>query len=173
MVLRFGLSSSLMWGLFISYHTGGSEIWSVKLPDVRFVLYLTIQVVLRFGLSSSLMWGLYYNLPYRWFWDLVCQAPWCEVCIISYHTGGSEIWSVKLPDVRFCLDGFLQQNNSMWLQLQVFNLTLQLGNEFYLFVSHGGMNDRGSTCKFRNARSAFRNLHMDPLSFIPPWEPNK
>ena len=26
-----------------------------------------------------------------------------------------------------------------------------LGIEFYLFVSHGGMNDRGSTCKFRNA----------------------
>ena len=24
-----------------------------------------------------------------------------------------------------------------------------------MFVSHGGMNDRGSTCKFRNARSAF------------------
>ena len=43
-----------------------------------------------------------------------------------------------------------------------------LGIEFYLFVSHGGMNDRGSTCKFRNARSAFRNLHVDPLSFIPP-----
>ena len=41
-----------------------------------------------------------------------------------------------------------------------------LGIEFYLFVSHGGMNDRGSTCKFRNARSAFRNLHVDPLSFI-------
>ena len=32
-----------------------------------------------------------------------------------------------------------------------------LGIEFYLFVSHGGMNYRGSTCKFRNARSAFRN----------------
>ena len=43
-----------------------------------------------------------------------------------------------------------------------------LGIEFYLFVSHGGMNDRGSMCKFRNARSAFRNLHVDPLSFIPP-----
>ena len=27
-----------------------------------------------------------------------------------------------------------------------------LGIEFYLFVSHGGMNDRGSTCIFRNAR---------------------
>ena len=39
---------------------------------------------------------------------------------------------------------------------------------FFLFVSHGGMNDRGSTNKFRNARSAFRNLHVDPLSFIPP-----
>ena len=43
-----------------------------------------------------------------------------------------------------------------------------LGIEFYLFVSHGGMNDRGSTCKFRNARSAFRNLNVDPPSFIPP-----
>ena len=45
-----------------------------------------------------------------------------------------------------------------------------LGIEFYLFVSHGCMNDRGSTCKIRNARSAFRNLHVDPLdlSFIPP-----
>ena len=48
-----------------------------------------------------------------------------------------------------------------------------LRNEFYLFVSHGGMNDRGSTCKFRNAQRAFQNLHVDPLSFIPPWETNK
>ena len=50
---------------------------------------------------------------------------------------------------------------------------LYLGIEFYLFVSRGGMNDRGPTCKFHNARSAFRNLHVDPLSFIPPWETNK
>ena len=35
------------------------------------------------------------------------------------------------------------------------------------------MNDKGSTFKFRNARSAFRNLQVDPLSFIPPWETNK
>ena len=48
------------------------------------------------------------------------------------------------------------------------NSYIYLRIEFYLFVSHGGMNDRGSTCKFRNARSAFRNLHVDPLSFIPP-----
>ena len=26
--------------------------------------------------------------------------------------------------------------------------------------------DRWSTCKFRNARSAFRNLHVDPLSLL-------
>ena len=38
--------------------------------------------------------------------------------------------------------------------------------EFYLFVSNSGMKDGGSTCKFRNARSAFRNLHMDPVSII-------
>ena len=44
---------------------------------------------------------------------------------------------------------------------------LYLGIEFYLFVSHGGMNDRGSTCKFRNARSPFRNLDVDPcLSYL-------
>ena len=42
-----------------------------------------------------------------------------------------------------------------------------------MFVSHGCMNYRGSTCKLRNARSAFRNLHVYPLSFIPPWERNK
>ena len=28
----------------------------------------------------------------------------------------------------------------------------QLGIEFYLFVSHSGMKDRGSMCKFGNAR---------------------
>ena len=42
---------------------------------------------------------------------------------------------------------------------------LHLEIEFYLFVSHGGMNYRGSTCKFRNARSAFRNLHVDPVFY--------
>ena len=39
-----------------------------------------------------------------------------------------------------------------------------LGIEFYLFVLMKVWSDRGSTCKFRNARSAFRNLHVDPLS---------
>ena len=32
---------------------------------------------------------------------------------------------------------------------------ISLGIEFYLFVSHGGMNDRGYTCKFRISQSAF------------------
>ena len=52
--------------------------------------------------------------------------------------------------------------------LRVSGRVVYLELEFYLFVSHGGMNYRGSTCKFRNARSAFRNLHVDPLSFISP-----
>ena len=46
---------------------------------------------------------------------------------------------------------------------------LQLWIEFYLLVSHSCMKDRGYMYKhdkFRNAQSAFRNLHMDPLSFI-------
>ena len=33
--------------------------------------------------------------------------------------------------------------------------------------------DRGSTCKFRKALCALQNLHVNPLSFIPPWETNK
>ena len=37
----------------------------------------------------------------------------------------------------------------------------------------GGMKDRGSTCKFRNERSVFRNLHVDQLSFIIQWDRNK
>ena len=36
-----------------------------------------------------------------------------------------------------------------------------------------GMKDRGSTCKFRNERRAFRNLHVNQLSFIILWERNK
>ena len=32
-------------------------------------------------------------------------------------------------------------------KLKYFTLHIVLGIEFYLFVSHGGMNDRGSTCK--------------------------
>ena len=30
-----------------------------------------------------------------------------------------------------------------------------------MIVSHGGMKDRGSTCKFRKALRALRNLQMD------------
>ena len=35
---------------------------------------------------------------------------------------------------------------------------LHLGIDFYFFVSHNGMKDRGSTCNFRNERSAFRQF---------------
>ena len=43
----------------------------------------------------------------------------------------------------------------------------QLGIEFYLFVSHGGMNDRGSTCKFRNAR--IQSLYLYSIKIVPFW----
>ena len=42
-----------------------------------------------------------------------------------------------------------------------------------MFVSHGGMKDGGSTCKFQKALRALWNLHMDPLSFIPKWKFSK
>ena len=43
----------------------------------------------------------------------------------------------------------------------------QLGIEFYLFVSHGGMNDRGSTCKFRNAQ--IQSLYLYSIKIVPFW----
>ena len=42
-------------------------------------------------------------------------------------------------------------------------LSINIRIEFYLFVSHEGLKDRGSTCKFRKALRALRNLHVDPL----------
>ena len=51
-----------------------------------------------------------------------------------------------------------------------------LGIEFYLFVSHGGMNDRGSTCKFRNARSLhekqtsrIQSFYLYFIKIVPFW----
>ena len=46
---------------------------------------------------------------------------------------------------------------SINLQIQLSNHSVELGIEFYLFVSHGarGMNDRGSTCKFTRGSSVF------------------
>ena len=47
-----------------------------------------------------------------------------------------------------------------------------LGIEFYLFVSHGGMNDRGSTCKFCNAcgssvfHTSMRNIQVEFNPYI-------
>ena len=37
---------------------------------------------------------------------------------------------------------------------------LYIGIEFYLFVSHGGMKERGSMCKFRNARISTRGSYV-------------
>ena len=45
--------------------------------------------------------------------------------------------------------------------------------EFYLFVSHSVMKDRGSTYKYRKALCKLRNLHDVDPSFIPLWETNK
>ena len=43
-------------------------------------------------------------------------------------------------------------------------IKFHFGIEFYLFFFLMEVwSDRGSTCKFRNAQSAFRNLHVDPL----------
>ena len=95
------------------------------------------------------------------------------------------------PPKKKCVASFPEITLSLWCETQRLLIiiimlngvcitrfiaqTPYLGIEFYLFVSHGGtcMNDTGSMCKFRNARSAFRNLHVDPLFFIPPWETNK
>ena len=52
--------------------------------------------------------------------------------------------------------------------LNNFPLSKNIRIEFYLFVSHSVMKDRGSTYEFRKALRAIRNLHVDPLFFIEP-----
>ena len=47
-------------------------------------------------------------------------------------------------------------------------LSINIGIEFNLFLPHSIMKDSWSTCKFRKTLRSLRNLHVDPLSFIPP-----
>ena len=110
-----------------------------------------------------LLWNLWSEFNETW-QEARSQRPLPSLCF----SGRSENKNVHLgrflKKVAHCT-----QVHDMW----PFGPLVYLGIEFYLFVSHGSMNDRGSTCKFGNARSAFWNLHVDPLSFIPPWEINK
>ena len=87
-----------------------------------------------------------------------------QVLIHSTHFQGRIMTS--LPSTATWTNIILSARQSHELNVDQWKCdlhTTELGIEFYLFVSHGGMNDRGSTCKFRNARSAFRNLHVDPV----------
>ena len=87
---------------------------------------------------------------------------------------GHWLWigpSISLWYVQIILT-YINAHYSTWKHFVLF-CKVHLGIEFYLFVSHGGMKDRESTCKFLNAWSAFRNLHVDPLSFITQWETSR
>ena len=77
--------------------------------------------------------------------------------------------------MKFELSFFVQrrQEKSSWCVCAILHMIYYLGTELFLFVSHRVMKDKGSTCKFCNARSTFRNLHVDPLSFITQWETKK
>ena len=58
---------------------------------------------------------------------------------------------------------FISTYHSITVSVWITSSTIKyfhLGIEYFLFVSHGGIKERGSTCKFRNARSTFRNLHL-------------
>ena len=48
---------------------------------------------------------------------------------------------------------FIAKTGQFWL-------CINLRIEFYLFISHGVMKNRGSTCKFRKALYSLRNLHV-------------
>ena len=63
--------------------------------------------------------------------------------------------------VHICIIFHSQKTEQFWLRI---NIRI----EFYLFISHSIMKDSWSNCKFRKALRSLRNLHVDPLSFIPP-----
>ena len=92
--------------------------------------------------------------------------------ILEIFSGPSNISLARIY-VPLIFSGRLHVVLFVCLHLLQWYLYTYLGTAFYLFVSHSGMNDRGSTCKFRKAQSDFRNLHVDPLSFITLWETNK
>ena len=83
-----------------------------------------------------------------------CSIRYSQIQAIQYRTGlpGSDCTGYRVPE------RMAQLSFRDWI---------------LLVVSHSGMKDRGSTCKFRNARSVFRNLHVDPLSFITLYMRNK
>ena len=74
-----------------------------------------------------------------------CAGYWI-LCIVSFC-----FWVLSCRDVRHCP-------------------IPHLGIEFYLFVSHGVMNERGSMCKFRNAQtSRIQSLYLYFIKIVPFW----
>ena len=80
-------------------------------------------------------------------WDLV---PGKSICKYKFGCHSSVLLADNEPPA------LISAKSDRTYVLSTCAIKIVLGIEFYLFVSHGGMNDRGSTCKFRNARKLFR-----------------
>ena len=81
------------------------------------------------------------------------------MCIKSVRCNG--IWIASfIFGIKF------KWKNYIFLQIKFFFL---LGIEFYLFVSHSGMKDRGSTCKFVMREAKLRLSSFGNLSVIHSW----
>ena len=142
-VNRDTVEKILIFSLFCAFPVGGSLLKFVDFPLVKNILSLPQRL---FGFQCIPMF------------HSTQKRRYCASCAKQFKLTCRSFASLNLVKI--------------W-RIHSKTTYIMLGIEFYLFVSHGGMNYRGSTCKFLNARSAFRNLYVDPLSFIPPWETNK
>ena len=76
----------------------------------------------------------------------------------EYSLNSGNIWKYIARVIS--LNDFITGGAGLWVLRSGSNKGL---NSTCLFLMEV-WSDRGSTCKFRNARSAFRKLHVDPLS---------
>ena len=91
-------------------------------------------------------------------WSIWCVET-CRSPIVKLPASPSYNLNHRLVTIngfgKICTKAVERCNIHMDSEVQFFCYKIVLGIEFYLFVSHGGMKDRESTCRFCDAGSVF------------------
>ena len=165
MYIRFQWCSWYSWNLTLprSNFCIGSIWWRFRYRACIIESYIRLWSIIQICKMFARSW-------YIWFWSVICYSSRHSIlksqCTVT-------VWSVESNKESVMLMWVMATHN---LYRQWPPQAREIFRDWILLVCFSwrySMNDRGSICKFRNARSAFRNLHVDPLSFIPPWETNK
>ena len=150
---------------------------------IRFQMYMYITTKMRILVFQALIRWFPLNIL---FYDLHMakhKAPPNVIWKQSIYWRNIEKWHILILYVIFSsgVDLYLFFSLSNWWENLLCRMKYSCNKLRQMYkaitirdwILLGGMKDRGSTCKLRNERSAFRNLHVDQLSFIILWERNK